>query len=570
MTRANKFSTSSFDDSTPVVASDGQHAHPLAVQHSERLTEKLYQVGEQTWCLVGNGLSNQTFILGPEGIIAVDTGESVEEMRAALAHLRKVTQAPIVAVIYSHFHYVNGTAAILEEPSAKDVQIYAHTGIPGNLARFGGEVAPRSNRGLVHQFGVALPTEGEDALLHCGLGLHLRNPDHAPFTPGYVQAQHEFDQPCEIRMAGLNVIMTPAPSDATDSITIWIPELQLCVNNLVWPALFNIYAIRGEQYRDPRILLTGIDHIASLDAQHLVGAHGPPLSNPGVSTAVQTYRDSIQFIWDQTVRGANLGLTLDELVAFVQLPEHFNDHYYTQQLYGVVEHHVRQIYTGLFGWFDEDEGHLFPLPGQQRAERLITGFGGRDTVRQQAQQALTDEDYRWALELTGWLVRTPGKTTDDATLMSAILRRIAQHSPSANIRNWCLTRALELQGTIDLSRHRTHRFSYAQVLNAHPTEFVPTLRVILVPSLVAGMETEIAWQFSGGEKVGLSIRNAVAVPTDGQQAQHCLVLSHETWAAVLSNRTTVSACIEQGTISVQGDEVQILKALAGFDHEGLR
>ena len=33
---------------------------------------------------MGNGLSNQTFVEGPEGIIAIDTGESVQEMREAI------------------------------------------------------------------------------------------------------------------------------------------------------------------------------------------------------------------------------------------------------------------------------------------------------------------------------------------------------------------------------------------------------------------------------------------------------------------------------------------------------
>ena len=42
---------------------------------------------------------------------------------------------------------------------------------------------------------------------------------------------------------------TPAPSDADDSITIWFPDLGVCVNNLAWPALFNVFAIRGEEYR---------------------------------------------------------------------------------------------------------------------------------------------------------------------------------------------------------------------------------------------------------------------------------------------------------------------------------
>ena len=87
-------------------------ANPEAIQHRKRLELKFYPVGDNAWCLVGNGLSNQTFVRGPQGIIAIDSGESVEEMAAALQFLREVTAEPIVACIYSHFHYVNGTQAI--------------------------------------------------------------------------------------------------------------------------------------------------------------------------------------------------------------------------------------------------------------------------------------------------------------------------------------------------------------------------------------------------------------------------------------------------------------------------
>ncbi len=50
---------------------------------------------------MGNRLPDQTFIEGPEGIIAIDTGESVEEMDAALSELRPRTDTPAVAVIYT-------------------------------------------------------------------------------------------------------------------------------------------------------------------------------------------------------------------------------------------------------------------------------------------------------------------------------------------------------------------------------------------------------------------------------------------------------------------------------------
>lgn len=544
----------------------GQLAHPDAIAHLQRLQRKFYRVGEHAWCLVGNGLSNQTFVEAPEGIIAIDSGESVEEMREALGELRQHTDKPIVACIYSHFHYVSGTTAILEESANAGLQIYGHAGIEDNLRRFGGEVAPRSSRGLVHQFGLMLPEAGADGLLHAGLGRFFRNPDHAPFTNGYIPARYTFDQPTTYRMAGLQVELMPAPSDATDSITIWFPQLQLCVNNLIWPSLINIYAIRGEEYRDPRVLLEGIDQLYELAAEHLIGTHGPPLSGPDIGPAVLDYRDAIQFLWDQTVRCLNKGLRLDEVTAQVQLPERFKRSYLTQQFYGLAEHHVRQIHSGLFGWLDEDESHLFPLPAASRSQKLIDGFGGPDAVRQQVDAALAGRDWRWAAETASWLCHTDSVEQQDRNRLAAAMRAIAHHTTAANIRNFCLTRALELEGSIDLNRFRGHRLRYEEVLSAPPTRFIPILRVMLNPHLAGDLEEELTWHFSTGERTGLRIRGQVAVPTKGSCSDLVITLSPETWAALLAGKITFSAAEEDGIISTTGDLARIKRFLASFDH----
>ena len=155
----NKLSSDSFALTEPTRGKAGQKAHPDLIEHSSRLEKCFYSCGPDAWCYVGNGLSNQTFIRGPGGIIAIDTGESIEEMRAALAALREVTDLPIVACIYSHFHYVNGTKALLDERGVESLPIYGHAGIPANLARFGGEVGPRSGRGPVSYTHLTLPTK---------------------------------------------------------------------------------------------------------------------------------------------------------------------------------------------------------------------------------------------------------------------------------------------------------------------------------------------------------------------------------------------------------------------------
>lgn len=543
----------SFNVGSTATAPNGQRAHPDAIAHNARLTRKLHALGDHA-CLVGNGLSNQTFVEGPEGLIVIDTGECIEEMAAALAAVRAETTAPIVACIYTHFHYVSGTKALNAETA--DFPIWGHAGIEANLARFGGEVSPRSSRGLVHQFGVMLPDEGQDGLVNVGLGNFFRNPDHAPYTPGYLPATDTFDGPTETTLAGLTVRLLPAPSDATDSVTIHFPELDLAINNLLWPALFNVFAIRGEEYRDPRILLNGLDELHGLHVEHLGGTHGPPISGRDeIARRVRDYRDSIQFLWDQTVRGANRRLTFDELIDFVQLPDGFAGHFTTEQYYGVAEHHIKQIYTGLFGWFDEDEARLFPTPAPERAKRLIAGFGGVEAVRGEVDQALEANDFRWALELASWLVRCERNAAgradagapEDRQRLAAALRGVAYSCRSANIRNWCLTRALELSGDLNLERFRQHRFR-AEALAGPIAASVALLRVILDPARAAGIDQSMTVRFDDGTRAGLHIRNCVAVPTAGDADGLRIETTRAAWTSILGGKLGLAQAIEEGSV----------------------
>ncbi len=569
------------DDRPVIDGPAGQRAHRALVEHSDRLARKLWAPRPGVWCLVGNGLSNQTFIEGPDGLIAIDTGESTQEMDDALAELRQHTSAPIVAVIYTHFHYVSGTRAILDEagrPDGTPFEVWGHEGIVGNRQRYGLEVSAAAGRGLVHQFGISLPPEGEDALVNVGLGRFFRDPGHAPFTDGFIAPDHTVSEPTAATIAGLAVEFTPAPSDADDNITIWFPELQVCVNNHVWPSLFNVFAIRGEEYRDPRILLSGLDHIVGLGSEHLLGAHGPPLSGAEhIATEVVDYRDAIQFLWDQTVRGINRGLTMDELTEQVQLPSRFERSYLTRQFYGLVEHHVRQIHIGLRGWFDGYEPSLFPTPQRDRHQRLIDGFGGADEVRSQARAALADGDTRWALELASWLVRSEldadtgridGGTPEDRSLLAEVLRTIAKRTTSSNARNWCLTRARELEGSLDLARHRVHRFGRGTVLTNPLASSVGALRVVLDPERAAGLHREVRWELTDGQRAGLRIRDGVAVPTDGSTAELTIGLSAETWADVLAAKTTLSEAIDDGRITTD-DPAAVHEFFACFDSAGL-
>ena len=523
---------------------------------------------EGVWTFVGNGLSNQTFVQGPEGIIAIDTGECVEEMKAALAELRNHTDVPIVAVLYTHFHYVAGTSAI-DSPLGAALPIYGHERIVGNIARAAGEIGPAYARGLVQQFGTTLPLDGADGIVNVGLGLYYRNPAHRPFTPGFLPPTKTLRGGEVLTVAGLRVETEFAPSDADDSLTYWFPDLNVCVQNNIWPAVFNVYAIRGEEYRNPQNMLPGIDHVLTLNPEHLISTHGPPLSGAtDIQRRVTKYRDIIQLIWDQTVRLMNRGHTMDEIAHMVELPPGSDEDYFTTQHYGLVEHHVRQVYTGIRGWFDDDPEKLFPVPPKERADKLVTGFGGVEKVRESVGVAITTDDLRWALELASWLWKHSDAQDVDRALLARVLRVIAQRTTAANIRNWCLTRARDIEGTENLDRHRIHRLRERQVLGMSAVDSVRLLRVLVVPERAIGLDVHLCLNISG-EPVGLHVRNCVAVTTDGSQAAHSLALDKGVWAKILGGSLSIDVALHQQLASVDGDVARVRAALTVFDVPGL-
>jgi alkyl sulfatase BDS1-like metallo-beta-lactamase superfamily hydrolase len=563
--------TRSFDtsDINVVVTPGGQRVHSGHAHQSEVLTAGFNEVRTGVWNFVGNGLSNQTFIEAPEGIIAIDTGESIEEMREALRRLREMTTAPIAAVIYTHFHYVEGTKAIFQEANhVTPLPIYAHEKVKGNKARTLGEISPAYARGLVEQFAIVMPTEGPDATVNVGLGYFYKHPNHAPYTPGYVDATHLLGVRDSLTIAGLKVEAVHSPSDSDDSVNFYFPEIGTCIHNSVWPVLFNVFAIRGEEYRDPRVLIPGIDNIIKWAPEYLVATHGPALKGKeNIREKATRYRDSIQFMWDQTVRGINKGWTTDQIASRVTLPSLYDVDYLTSERYGVTEHHVRQIYMGIRGWFDGDESKLFPDEPAERYGKLIAGFGGRAEVAGQCEKAIAADDIRWATELATWLVRSEGATQDERNLLAQCLRVIAQRTPAANIRNWCITRARHLDGSFPMDRFMVHNFNPKFLAESAATGIVHTLRVIMDPDKTEGMNHHIAFTV-GDETCGLHIRNSVAVPTDGWGAQSLVTMSRDIFMGVVSGRLPWSEAFAAGDITVSGDIAAVDQFRTSLENKG--
>ena len=152
-----------------------------------------------------------------------------------------------------------------------------------------------------------------------------------------------------------------------------------------------------------------------------------------------------------------------------------------------------------------------------------------------------------------------------AALLADVLRAIGRRTTAANIRNWCLTRALELEGKADLSRFRTHRYGRGQVLAGDPAVFIHGLRVLLDPDRSDGADGHLRWRITDGPTCGLRLRSPVAIGTDGAGAEDEISLAHATLADLLGGATTLDEAIADDRVELTGDERRIRRMLAAFD-----
>jgi len=85
------------------------------------------EVTEGVYLARGFGQGSAVMVEGDDGVAIFDVGDSYEHGQAMLAAFRKHTDKPIVAIIYSHFHFdhIFGGKA-WAEAAVEDVQIIAH------------------------------------------------------------------------------------------------------------------------------------------------------------------------------------------------------------------------------------------------------------------------------------------------------------------------------------------------------------------------------------------------------------------------------------------------------------
>ncbi|MDR8392571.1 alkyl/aryl-sulfatase [Aliifodinibius sp. S!AR15-10] len=422
-------------------------ATELLKSRNAEFQKDIVHVTDNVYTSVGHTVSTVSMIVGTDGVIIIDTGMSTSAAEEILSEFRNISQKPIKGIIYTHGHgdHTGGASIFAKED---DPEIWARDNIKQEsetLKEAG--LTIQAIRGA-RQGGFKLPPEQR---INNGIAPAVypnRGGEAFEGGSGYLPPTHTFSTNREVvEIAGVQLELVAAGGETYDQLYVWYPEGKVVFSGdnfyKSWP---NLYAIRGVPYRDVLDWADATDRMLKEGPEYLVPGHTRPvLGEQEVTRLLTDYRDAIRFVFDKTIEGMNKGLTPDELVDYVQLPEELASKDYLREYYGNIEWGVRSIFTGYLGWFNGNPTELFSLHPADEAAKMADLAGGQQQLLVKAQQALKEGEYQWAAQLSDHLIALDKDAKEPKLIKANALTELANELLTATGRNYYLTVARELR-----------------------------------------------------------------------------------------------------------------------------
>lgn len=540
-------------------------SHPDLAAHTQEFREGIIKVTDGIYVAIGFGLANSILIEGDDGVIIVDTMESAQAAARVKEEFDKITDKPVKAIIYTHFHsdhtFGAGVFAGNDNPD-----IYSHESTAAYLDRIVSVTRLVTYTRATRQFGTRLPPS---EFVNAGIGPYLDF--HSTSTVALLRPNKTFSgESTIIEIAGITMQLVFAPGETNDQIFVWIPDKKvlLCADNF-YKSFPNLYAIRGTPYRDVTQWVKSLDKMRFLRPEYLIPGHSRPISGSDrIYDTLRNYRDAIQFVHDQTIRGINKGLGPDELVEVVKLPPHLKNLPYLQEYYGTVEWSVRAIYSGYLGWFDGNATTLFPLGRAEHARKFAALAGGDQALLSAAENAIQEEEYQWALELLDHLLVLDADNQEVKDRKAVCLAQLSTRQTAATARNYYLTQAHELKGDIIIGQKQ---ITEIDLVHSIPLDAIfNAMAVSLDPGKSLNVNKAVAFRFPDvNQGYTIHVRRGVAEiqPYIIQNPDIVVTIDSTIWKEIAAGMRNPAATLIKGKLSIEGGSFDLVRFMSLFDQE---
>lgn len=530
---------------------------------------RVERVSERIWVALGFDLANVVLVSTPEGKVIVDAGMSpsrAKEIKLALE--KQAPPGPVRALIYTHSHidHVGGAAAWAEEGT----QIWATEGFSRHLLKqYGLFREIERTRGL-RQFAMRVPIES----LPCS-AIGPRPDMRAVEETGVLFPTDTFSGRRRLQVGELEIHLLEAHGETHDHLMVWIPQERtlLCGDNFYW-SFPNLYTLRGTSPRPVDDWIANLDRMRAMRAEHLVPGHTRPIHGADeISEVLRDYRDAIQWVRDEVVRGANRGLDMDTLAETIRLPEHLASKPQNLELYGQVDWSVRAIYTNNLGWFDGRTHRLYPLGHLEAARREVQLLGGPERILELARAALDDAEPKWAIHLLTKL-QDSGLATGEIhrqleQLLANSYERLAQEIFNTNGLGYILESVREIrEGALDPPQTIADPRFLERIPLAH---LLSLISMALDPKEAMELEESLVLLFPDQHtRFNLTVRRGIVEIWEGEplpgtpEPVAVLTMDSVDFRRVLTKLAHPVSLYLQGRIKAQGSWFKALALLRKF------
>jgi len=413
----------------------------------EVLPGKIYQVR-------GFDLANITFIRGETGWIVFDPLTARETAAAALEFInQKVTDLPVVAVVYSHSHadHFGGVRGVVDEADVRSgkVKVIAPVGFMDHAVSENVYAGNAMSRRLFYQYGVLLP-RSPFGHVDQSIGKNTAAGNLGLIPPNVI-IERDIE---ELTVDGVKMVFQNTPgTEAPAEMNTYFPDMKAfwAAENITG-TIHNIYTLRGALVRDALEWSKQINkalYLFGQEAEVMFASHSwPRWGNDRIQEVMRAQRDTYAHLNNGVLHLANQGVTINQIHNVYQVPKSLQQQWSARSYHGSVQHNSRAVVNRYLGYWDGNPTTLIPLSPEDSAPLYVEMMGGAAPIIAKGRELYDQGMYRHAQEILNKLVYAEPDNQEAKDLLADVFEQIGYQQESPSVRNSFLAAAYELRSGI--------------------------------------------------------------------------------------------------------------------------